>query len=342
MLTNIQTPYNADFYSEIQRCTPLQVYYAAQAARAGRHWRLQQREWEHVAKPWKTEANAIWRSRRADVLVSGDYLSRRSLMRLMLTRVCRRRYVWGERFRRRSRTRAAVRRVLLSDLDAVFAVGTWARAGYHEVVGRHVPVHIFPYVCADHATPREPSGEPVVGFVGSLIHRKGLDILLNAIARMDDPPRLEIVGVGAEEAALRRLAAQLDVRVAWLGHLSSAQTNEARRRWWLQAVPSRYDGWGVVVNESLASGVPVLASQMTGAAIDLLDGRCGDVVRSEEHWLCALTTWLPIARNAETTAAARRVAELISARRAARWLLDVLAEGGMHERNFVDEALAQS
>jgi len=46
-------------------------------------------------------------------------------------------------------------------------------------------------------------------------------------------------------------------------------------------VPSRYDGWGLVVPEGLASGLPVIASDRMGAALEFVEsGRNGWLVRA--------------------------------------------------------------
>ena len=307
VLTNAQSPYNAHFYAELEQRTQLQVYYAFPSSRAGRPWRLPIREWEHVRGSWLEEAKVVWHRPAADVLVSGDYTSTRALLRLLITRARSRSYFWGERLRPGGRAKQLARRVLFHGFDAVFAVGSWARASYRQILGPEVPIHVLPYVCADHGLVRQPSADAVVGFVGSLIPRKGVDILMRALALMDSPPRLELAGSGPAEQTLRRLAERLNIRASWLGELSTDAVNRARASWWLQAVPSRYDGWGVVVNEGLASGVPVLASGMTGAAHDLLDGRCGDIVWSEEAWPAMLTKWLPSAREEAVTRAAQRV-----------------------------------
>ena len=55
-------------------------------------------------------------------------------------------------------------------------MGTWAQASYRAVLGPNVPVHVLPYVCATHEIARCPTDDPVVGFVGSLVPRKGLDL----------------------------------------------------------------------------------------------------------------------------------------------------------------------
>jgi glycosyltransferase involved in cell wall biosynthesis len=342
VLTNTQTPYNEQFYGELARRIPLSVFYAFEPDHAGRAWQIARRDWESIGASWLTETGAIWRRRDGVAIISGDYLSSRSLMRAAVTTVTRRRYFWGERLRGGSQLRRHVRAGLFHGFDGVFAVGSWARHSYREVVRSGTPVHVLPYVTVSQRVDRRPGSEPVVGFVGSLIPRKGVDILLRALAHLDSPPRLEVIGSGPEEARLRALARDLGVRVAWLGEVDPPAVHQARTGWWLQAVPSRYDGWGVVVSESLASGVPVLASHLTGAAHDLLDGRCGELVASEEAWPDALARWLSRSCRPETTEAAARTAELLSASSASAWLLDVLADPGSGERDFLAESLGSA
>jgi len=49
-------------------------------------------------------------------------------------------------------------------------------------------------------------------------------------------------------------------------------------------VPSRYDGWGLVVPEGLASGLPVIASDRMGAALEFVEsGRNGWLVRAGDE-----------------------------------------------------------
>jgi glycosyltransferase involved in cell wall biosynthesis len=48
-------------------------------------------------------------------------------------------------------------------------------------------------------------------------------------------------------------------------------------------LPSRHDGWGVVINEACAAGLPVVTTCQTGAARDLVeDGRSGFVVNADD------------------------------------------------------------
>lgn len=102
------------------------------------------------------------------------------------------------------------------------------------------------------------------------IYNKGLDLLLTAIAQVRSNSlriRLAIAGraTPTELGNLRRLVASLDLHedVSIVGFLPD--TIEAIRAADAVVLPSRFDGFGQVVLESLALGTPVLASSKAGA-----------------------------------------------------------------------------
>ncbi len=111
-----------------------------------------------------------------------------------------------------------------------------------------------------------------ITFVGNLIHRKGVDILIAALARVRTRAwRLAVIGDGPERGALTAMARRLGIgdRVVWHGALPNAEVGEAVAGSDLLVLPSRWDGWGAVVNEALMRGVPALCSSACGVA-DLL------------------------------------------------------------------------
>lgn len=109
-------------------------------------------------------------------------------------------------------------------------------------------------------------------FVGRLVEAKGLDDLL-AARRLRPFPELVVAGTGPLE---ERLRAEPGVRV--LGFQPRERLIELYALAELTAVPSRFEPWGVVVNEALACGSPVVASNVVGAAVDLVrDGHDGRV-----------------------------------------------------------------
>ncbi len=147
-------------------------------------------------------------------------------------------------------------------------------------------------------------------FVGSGFERKGLDTVIDALAIFADrSSRLIVIGRGATQA-FRERAARLavDTRIAWLGPRRDVE------RWYAAAdvvvLPSRYEPFGNVHLEALASGVPVVASAVAGGAEAIVDGQSGVVVDPRDARAVATALGRLRERNPdELTDAARRAAE---------------------------------
>jgi glycosyltransferase involved in cell wall biosynthesis len=107
--------------------------------------------------------------------------------------------------------------------------------------------------------------------IGTLLPRKGHDVLLRALARLPDLDwTLSIVG-GARDAAYERelhhLAETLGIasRVDFAGELGAATLEPLWQQAAVFALASHYEGYGMVVAEALRRGVPVAIT--TGAAL---------------------------------------------------------------------------
>jgi glycosyltransferase involved in cell wall biosynthesis len=122
-------------------------------------------------------------------------------------------------------------------------------------------------------TPVQPvrEGPAEVLFVGQFEERKGLTYLLDAFAAVDDPTaRLRLVGNGPLEGELARRAAA-DPRLEVAGYLPQDELPGALRRARCLVLPSvttalDKEPWGLVVNEAMHAGVPVIATDGVGAA----------------------------------------------------------------------------
>ena len=131
-------------------------------------------------------------------------------------------------------------------------------------------------------------GRTEIIFVGQLIKRKGLDILLEAIhplfAEYSDLD-LTVVGTGEDLPALQGLVRRLDIedRIHFAGVLPAEQVQSRMSAARALVLPSRWDGWGMVINEALSVGVPVIASDQCGASDLIQNGVNGYVFRSEDR-----------------------------------------------------------
>jgi glycosyltransferase involved in cell wall biosynthesis len=103
-------------------------------------------------------------------------------------------------------------------------------------------------------------------FVGQLIERKGIDRLVESfqsIVRSNPRAHLLIAGVGPVQ---KKLAAENAPNIHWLGHVDYGALPGVYAAADLVVLPSREEVWGLVVNEALAAGKPVLASSRSGAS----------------------------------------------------------------------------
>lgn len=114
--------------------------------------------------------------------------------------------------------------------------------------------------------------------VGRLSREKGYDLLIEALAtvRAQFPEaELVIAGAGHEEAALRRLCAELrlDGAVKFAGRVERPYDYFAGAT--LFALSSRYEGMPNALVEAAAGGLPLVATPASGGVVDLLRGRPG-------------------------------------------------------------------
>jgi len=120
-------------------------------------------------------------------------------------------------------------------------------------------------------------------YVGQLIPRKGMDILLEALAMCHEKNwQLTIVGDGPQRAELYEIATKLQIahKVIFQGNRPNSEAVKEMYKADLLVLPSRWDGWGAVVNEALMVGTPVICSDKCGASTLLQSDVQGDVFRS--------------------------------------------------------------
>jgi glycosyltransferase involved in cell wall biosynthesis len=131
------------------------------------------------------------------------------------------------------------------------------------------------------------AGRFVFLYSGQLITRKGVDSLLVAyreVARQRTNTSLLILGDGPELADLEKQAEEIQTgQIVFAGH----QPQEILPSYFACAnafvFPSRHDGWGVVINEAAAAGLPLIATYETGAAHDLiLEGHNGFCCQADD------------------------------------------------------------
>lgn len=119
----------------------------------------------------------------------------------------------------------------------------------------------------------------VILFVGRFLDYKRLDLLLEALSRMKEPDwTCLLIGWGPEEPQLRERckALHLDGKVHFLDYLPPEELVRYYVLARVMVLPSQWEPWGLVVNEAMACGTPVVVSSGCGCVDDLVEeGRTG-------------------------------------------------------------------
>ncbi len=149
-----------------------------------------------------------------------------------------------------------------------------------------------------------PAGRLLL-FVGKLMRRKRPDLLVEAWQSANwggERPDLIFAGDGEMRDTLQRMTAD----ALFTGFRNQSALPALYDLADLLVVPSEREPWGLVVNEAMACGTAVIASDEVGAAHDLIDADCGAVFRTGDRDDLASRLIACLPRAGELGEAARR------------------------------------
>jgi glycosyltransferase involved in cell wall biosynthesis len=280
----VPSPYQRDLFAALARQpeVDLEVFYLEKAAPDSPWPEQSLQPYEHLlpGQWWalgsrRIHANWGLPSRRGyDVVVLNTLMSITGqwLMRTMPRGLPW--FFWGERLGQGG----AAHRWLSAPLRqarGIAAIGSAAERDYRarfpgpRVVNLPYHCNLAPFQLA---APRPAKEEVCFLFCGQMIARKGVDLLLQALTRLDARARLLLVGREADLPGwLAELPAEVRARVEYAGFQAPDALPGFFARADVFVLPSRYDGWGVVVNQALGSGLPIICSDAVGAAADLVE-----------------------------------------------------------------------
>lgn len=118
-------------------------------------------------------------------------------------------------------------------------------------------------------------GRVIVLSVGRLAPEKDFDTLIAAAARIrsDGPPvMVAIAGAGPEAGRLQSLAMSFGLEIRLLGFLEGVDLARAYAAADVFVLPSRSEAWGLVINEAMSAGLPVVVSDRVGARHLAIEG----------------------------------------------------------------------
>ncbi|MET8042078.1 glycosyltransferase family 4 protein [Micromonospora sp. NPDC005215] len=190
------------------------------------------------------------------------------------------------------------------------AVSPSTATAVRERLGWAGPVVVVPNGAdADHRRGGSRDPSPRLVCVGRVTRHKRVDLVLDAVdqLRPGRPDlRLDIVGGGPDLEPIRRQVDERGLRdvVTVHGHLPAAERDALLAAAWLHVSASWGEGWGLVVVEAAAAGLPTVAFDVDGLRDAVRPGRTGWLVSAGENPAGSLAAGLDRALTAVAAPAA--------------------------------------
>jgi glycosyltransferase involved in cell wall biosynthesis len=319
--TNMPTPYQLDFFDSLKEHFDLRVIYFT-ARESDRQWQLTTKEAGYTTRVLKNnrlalliqkkfpsfhfsnEMISVLKNDESDyVLVNGTYWSPNVVLALYKSHKNKKKVTfWSEPvFPVNNPLLFAIKKLMLLPVlkysSFILAIGKQAEVCFKKY-GYKKPIYNVPYninfnlfdsrnletgIFQKLVDQYKSNGEVVLLSSGSLIARKGMDILIKAFLRLPEHlnARLLIIGDGEEKQSLHALCNGSN-RIELLGF----QEKHKVPYWFNLAdifvFASRYDGWGLVINEATASDLAIISSSTVGAVIDKLVDKYNAIVLNAE------------------------------------------------------------
>jgi len=305
IFTHIPSPYQVEFFNAIFEETNLDLTIAyIRGQNPNRQWKIKSLNHNHIILD--NDLNKYRQLRNSannfDLIIF-SYYQHPEVLKIMNDRYKNKKpwCFWGEppgyNHRRLSWLGKTYRYWILNVLHRsnapIWGIGNWAIERYKKEFGDKRLYFNFPYFSnldrfvvlnEDKIKPRDTLK---FLFSGSLIHRKGVDLLGSVFARLAqefDHIELILLGEGDLRPKLEKQLSTYTNRVKFLGFQPWEKLSEFYQQADIFCFPSRYDGWGLVVLEALASGLPVIATDQTGSALEFIqNGYNGWLIKAESE-----------------------------------------------------------
>ncbi|MBQ8858075.1 MAG: glycosyltransferase [Lachnospiraceae bacterium] len=298
IITNIPAPYRVDFFDYLQKSYTDYRFTIIYSSRNedNRSWEIDQTKMNncvfldsktikikkrydtrYIHIPWGV--SKVLDKLKPDVVVGSEY----NPTILQAVVYCKRKKIpyvsWtdGTLFSERNfgRVQLLARKFVVSKADAFIGSSTKSKEAQIYYGADEKKCHIS-YLAVDvdkYIQKPQGNGKGKILCVGSLIERKGVDLLFNALIRVQSDFELYLAGGGDEKENLKKLAKELKIenQVHFLGQLSRKELLKHYADSDLFVLPTREDCFALVILEAMCSELPIVCSKYADGAYDLIE-----------------------------------------------------------------------
>ena len=312
-LTNIPSPYRVDFFSELGKLCDLTVLFERRQAKdrdAGwlkgtcEHFAGVLLKGFPIGKDSALCPDVIRYLRKGafDRIIIGGYATPTGMLAIQYLSYRNMPFLLnsdGGFVKDDGRLKHAIKRHFISSASAWFSTGKLTDEYLIHYGAKPSLLYRYPFTSLrgadilekpvtdeDKAVMRYELGMPerkIVLSVGQFIHRKGFDVLMQASAGLGDDVGVYIVG---GEPTAEYLAMKNELHLEHV-HFSEFKQKDELKRYYAAAdvfvLPTREDVWGLVINEAMACGLPVVTTDRCIAGLEVVkDGENGFIVAVDD------------------------------------------------------------
>ena len=314
-LTNIPSPYRVDFFSELGKLCDLTVIYEREAA-SDRNisWKGQAedtfRQIFLKGKKVGTDNSFSWeiikylRQERYDHYIVGMYSTFTAMLAILYFRWKKIPYILntdGGFISEDSFLKEKIKRYFIGGAAYWLSTGQNANRYLIHYGAKEERIYTYPFssLREEDIRQEEREGFPVkerarqelkiqekkmILSVGQMIHRKGMDVLIRGAALLDREVGVYLIG-GEPNEEVCGLVEELNLtNVHFPGFMTKERLQEYYKAADLFVLPTREDIWGLVINEAMAQGLPIITTRHCGAGLELVEeGINGFLVEKEDE-----------------------------------------------------------
>ncbi len=186
-----------------------------------------------------------------------------------------------------------------------------------------------PVIASEHGIENKMDDSFRILYLGQIIDRKDGVTAIRALSKLTATNwRLDVVGDGPDLPRWKKTAAEFGLAelVQFRPAIANREIGNLFRHADLLLLPSKWDGWGAVVNEALMYGIPVVCSDRCGAADLLREPWRGSVFKagSVESLQCVLQDWIKRGSNHESSSRISQWSSAIEAPKVAHYLIEIV------------------